>query len=311
MKEYPDDQFDSFGFTICDEVHHLSAEVFVRALQKSVTMYTLGLSATMNRKDGLTKVFKMFLGEIIHKEKREDENTVIVKAIEFKVENDEFNEIEYDYRGNPKYSTMISKLCNFNIRSELIVYIISKELEINPNQQIMILAHNKCLLIYLYKAIEYRKIGTVGYYIGGMKQKDLKISETKQIIIATYSMASEGLDIKTLTTLVLATPKTDIEQAVGRIMRVKHSNPLIIDIIDQHDLFKKQWNKRRLFYQKNNYSITSTVDYRSNIWIDIAQKSSSKNNKNKMLTGNNETYNFLDSDSKELPLIGKCMISLE
>ena len=31
---------------------------------KIVTRYTLGLSATMTRKDGLTKVIKMFLGEV-------------------------------------------------------------------------------------------------------------------------------------------------------------------------------------------------------------------------------------------------------
>jgi len=306
MKEYPDDQFESFGLTICDEVHHISAEVFVRALQKVVTTHTLGLSATMTRKDGLSKVFKMFLGDIIHKEKREGENTVVVKAIEFKVDDEEFNEIEYDYRGNPKYSTMISKLCNFNIRSELILFIITNELKINPNQQIMILAHNKCLLVYLYKAIEYRKIATVGYYIGGMKQKDLKISETKQIVIATYSMASEGLDIKTLTTLILATPKTDIEQAVGRIMRVKHNNPLIIDIIDNHSLFKNQWNKRKTFYQKNNYKIIYTDNYKNDKWSDIAKKPSAKDKKNQICVENIDNI-----DSKEIVLIGKCMVSLE
>ena len=58
---------------------------------------------------------------------------------------------------------------------------------------------------------------TVGYYVGGMKEKDLKISETKTVILATYSMAAEALDIKTLTTLFLLTPKTDVQQAVGRI----------------------------------------------------------------------------------------------
>ena len=301
MKEYPDDQFDGFGLTIIDEVHHMSAEIFCRALQKVVTMYMLGLSATMNRKDGLSKVFKMFLGDIVHKEKREDENDVLVKAINFKVDDDEFNEIEYDYRGNAKYSTMISKLCNFNIRSELIVFIIAKELEINPNQQIMVLAHNKCLLVYLYKAIEYRKIATVGYYVGGMKQKDLKISETKQIVIATYSMASEGLDIKTLTTLILATPKTDVEQAVGRIMRIKHNHPLIIDIIDAHDIFKKQWAKRRAFYQKNNYKIISTNDYRGGIWETM--KTGKGKGKNKDCIDNN------DDMTAVLPM-GKCLINI-
>ena len=146
MKEYPEDQFKEFGLTIVDECHHLSAEIFVRALQKIITTYTLGLSATMNRKDGLTKVFKLFLGDIIHKEKRDDEMVVLVKAIKFKTTDENFNEIEYDYRGNPKYSTMIKKLCEFNWRSEYILHIITKELEKNTNQQIMILAHNKSLI---------------------------------------------------------------------------------------------------------------------------------------------------------------------
>jgi superfamily II DNA or RNA helicase len=304
MKEYPDDQFAEFGLTILDEIHHLSAEVFCRALQKICTIYTLGLSATMNRKDGLSKVFKMFIGDIIHKEKRDDETKVIVKAIDFKTEDEEFNEMEYDYRGNAKYSTMISKLCNFNIRSELIINVIINELKINPNQQVMILGHNKVLLVYLYKAIEYRKFASVGYYIGGMKQVDLKISETKQIIIATYSMASEGLDIKTLTTLVLATPKTDIEQAVGRILRVKDNNPLIIDIIDQHDIFKKQWAKRRAFYKKNNYKIMHTDNYnRGNPnWTEISKKAKGEEKTN--------THDILETDNLNELIKGKCMISI-
>ena len=294
MKEYPDDQFSSFGLTLVDEVHHISAEVFVRALQNVVTMYTLGLSATMNRKDGLSKVFKLFLGDIIHKEKREGDNSVTIKAIEFNTSDEDFNEIEYDFRGNPKYSTMITKLCSFNIRSEYILKIIKKELEINNNQQIIVLAHNKSLLTYLYKAIEHRNITSVGYYIGGMKEKDLKISETKQILIATYSMASEGLDIKSLTTLLFATPKTDIEQAVGRILRVKHSNPLVIDIIDKHDLFKKQWLKRRAFYHKNDYTIQYTENYDSNNWKEL-KKSNIKQLKR-------------ETEDK---LVNKCMISID
>jgi len=261
MKEYHESQFTSFGLTIVDEVHHISAEVFVRALQRVVTMYTLGLSATMTRKDGLTKVFKLFIGDIIHKEKRETDTNVLIKAIEFNVKDEEFNTIEYDHRGNAKYSTMISKLCNFNIRSEFILNVIKSELAANQNQQIIILAHNKCLLTYLFEAIDHRKIASVGYYNGGMKEKELKVSETKQILVATYSMASEGLDIKTLTTLLFATPKTEIEQAVGRILRVKHTNPLVIDIVDKHDLFKKQWLKRRQFYHKNGYTIQYTNNY--------------------------------------------------
>jgi len=294
MKEYPEDQFAEFGLTIVDEVHHISAEIFVRSLQKIVTRHTLGLSATMHRKDGLSKVFKMFLGEIIHKEKREQDTVVTIKAIEYKVNDEDFNTMEYDYRGNPKYSTMISKLCTFNPRTEYILHILTNELKLNAKQQIIVLAHNKNLLVYLFKAIEHRKIASVGYYIGGMKEKDLKLSEGKQIIIATYSMAAEALDIKTLTTLVLATPKTDVEQAVGRILRVKDNNPLIIDIIDQHVIFKNQWAKRRTFYHKNNYKIVQTPDYKSDKWNDVNKKSRKQIEK--------------EISAVDLPL-NKCMIS--
>jgi superfamily II DNA or RNA helicase len=129
----------------------------------------------------------------------------------------------------------------------------------NPKQQIIILAHNRNLIKYLHDAIQHRNIATVGYYVGGMKEVALKESETKQVIIATYSMASEGLDIKSLTTLIMATPKTDIQQSVGRILREKHGQPIVVDIIDSHEPFKNQWKKRRSFYMKEKYKITYTT----------------------------------------------------
>jgi superfamily II DNA or RNA helicase len=222
----------------------------------------------MQRKDGLSKVFKMFLGEVVHKEKNKDNYSVLVKQINYRVDDDEFNEIKYDYRGNPQYSTMITKLCNYNRRGSFIIEVIKEELKKNQNQQMMILAHNKTLIEYLYKSIEHNKIASVGYYVGGMKDKALKESESKKIIIATYAMASEGLDIKTLTTLLMATPKSDVCQSVGRILRVKHSNPLVIDIVDSHDLFEKQWMKRRAFYIKQKYEIISSdnIKYFKDEW---------------------------------------------
>lgn len=68
-------------------------------------------------------------------------------------------------------------------------------------------------------------------------------------------MAEEALDIKTLSALILATPKTDVTQAVGRILRVKRAHPLVVDIVDQHDIFQRQWLKRKSYYKKCNYTI--------------------------------------------------------
>jgi superfamily II DNA or RNA helicase len=260
MKEYPASLFESFGLTIIDEVHHISSETFSNALFKLVTKYMLGLSATMNRKDGTTKFFKMFLGNVIFKGKRDEEREVVVRAINYYVNDVEFNHEAIDFRGNPAYSTMISKLCEYNRRSEFILNVLSNMLIENPNQQIMILAHNKSLLKYLHDAIKHRNIASVGYYIGGMKEIALKETETKKIVIATYSMAAEALDIKSLTTLIMATPKTDIEQSIGRILREKHSQPIVVDIIDSHSIFQNQWKKRKAFYIKENYKIIHTTN---------------------------------------------------
>lgn len=311
MKDYDSNIFNSFGLTIIDEVHHISSEVFSKVLFKLVTKFMLGLSATMNRKDGTTKIFKMFLGEIVFKVDNKEQHNVLIRTIDYYADDEEFNKIIYDYRGNPQYSTMITKLCKYNNRSDFIIKILFDLFIENPNQQVMILAHNKSILVYLYEKIKHENIKSVGYYVGGMKDTDLKETEGKDIVIATYSMAAEALDIKTLTTLIMATPKTDIEQSIGRILREKHKQAIVIDIIDSHTMFKNQWKKRKTFYVKENYKIvktTNTLYIKSkilpplqdpNIWKLIFDKKTNK------CEGNNQ-----DSDESDTCDInkGKCFI---
>ena len=264
MKDYPSTLFDSFGFTIIDEVHHISSEVFSCALFKLVTKYMLGLSATMNRKDGTTKVFKMFLGEVVYKLERSKDENVIVRGITYKTNDDEFNELELDFRGQTAASKMLSKICNYNRRSDFIIKVLKDMIIENPKQQIMLIASYKNILKYMFDAINHHNICTVGYYVGGMKESALKDSESKQVVLATYSMAAEGLDIKSLSTLFMITPMTNIEQSVGRILRQKHEfSPIVVDIIDTHDNFGRQWLKRKSFYKKQNYKIiqTNSVSY--------------------------------------------------
>ena len=358
MKEYPASVFDSFGFTIIDEVHHISSQTFSNALFKIVTKYMLGLSATMNRKDGTTRVFKMFLGDVIFKGKRDEEHNAEVRAITYKVNDDDFNTTILDYRGNPQNSSMISKLCEYNRRTEFIIKTVCDFIKVNnvndatiqnhkllmdgqvPNCELcnknnnylvrntccdcvkycltcienidlcihsnekktkkvrskcpncnkglkyeqnyienpyvkpleqnhtIIMSHNLNILHYIYKKFVCKNLASVGYYIGGMKESELKISASKQVILSSFQMASEGLDISTLNSQFLITPKSDLVQIVGRIMRAKHkfSHPIIYDFIDTHDIFQRQWFKRKAYYKSQNYKIigSNSLDYNSN-----------------------------------------------
>ncbi len=320
-KEFPANFFSCFGLTIVDEVHRIGSEQFSRTLLKTITPYMLGISATVDRKDGLTKVLHMFIGNKIYSEERKQEDFVSVRAIEYKTNDRGFNETEVDFKGTPQFSKMIVKLCEYGPRSDFIIRIIRDLIQENPENQIMILGHNRSLLTYLHDGIVHRNIGSVGYYVGGMKESALKETETKQIVVATYSMAAEALDIKTLSTLVMVTPKTDIIQSVGRILRMKHDNPIIVDIVDTHDLFQNQWAKRRAYYKKCNYHIhkIDSSDYygmaidwdKDTKWKRVfIPKANEKCGSLKITLANSQS----DSDEEIKPeksRFGGCVISLE
>jgi superfamily II DNA or RNA helicase len=310
-KEFPAGTFDSFGLTIIDEVHRIGSEQFSKTLFKTITPYMLGISATVDRKDKLTKILYMYIGEKIYEEKRENDDPVCVRAIEYKTNNTEFNESDVDFRGNPKYSSMIVKLCEYGPRSDFIVRVIKDLIEEEPEKQMMILCHNRSLLTYLFEAINYRKIATVGFYVGGMKQTNLQETETKSIVLATYAMAAEALDIKTLSTLVMVTPKTDITQSVGRILRVKHEKPIIVDIVDTHDMFQKQWAQRRRFYKKANYRIRQidSIQY-TNMSIDWDTDREWKRVFEPKIQGIENEKEEEDEELIHKPIIGKCLINI-
>jgi superfamily II DNA or RNA helicase len=256
MKEYEPQVFAGFGFSIIDETHHIAAEVFSNALFKIVTPHMLGLSATMERNDGLSKVFKLFIGEIVYSAARERTDNVVVQCLRYEHPDPEFNETILNFKGQANFTAMIGKVCAFGPRTEFILTVLAHLVQ--TAAQIMVLAQNRSILDYLHAALKHRG-QECAFYVGGMKAADLKASESSRIILATFAMAKEGLDIKTLTTLVLATSQTDVTQAVGRILRVKHDAPLIVDIVDPHPTFGRQWSKRKTFYKSQGYSIVQST----------------------------------------------------
>ena len=175
------------------------------------------------------------------------------------------------------------------------------------------MAHNLNILHYIYNKFVCKNLASVGYYIGGMSETELKKSEKKQVILASYSMCSEGLDVPTLNAEFLITPKTDIIQIVGRILRAKHafSHPIIYDFIDSHDLFQRQWLKRKTYFKKQNYKIIgiNNKEYNTNFinWRQIYQpknvsldKFTEKNTKKQdSIKSNSSSNKSIANDSDE------------
>jgi superfamily II DNA or RNA helicase len=258
MIDYDESVFDGFGMVIYDECHHLGAEVFSKALLKTNFKYLLGLSATPKRMDGLSKVFEWYLGDIVYSIKKRDIETVDVKIIKFYDNDNKYSKIVVNQLGKPCMPLMINNITTFPKRITLVM----KEVQwcLEDGRKILLLSDRRDHLKILKTEIEKIEGYTSGFYLGGMKQKDLEETEAADIILGTFSMASEGFDCRfPLNTIILASPKSSIEQSVGRILRQEEKHrkkvPLIIDINDDFSLFARQTQKRIKFYKKNKYDI--------------------------------------------------------
>lgn len=260
MRDYDPDIFKDFGLVIIDEVHHCSAEVFSQALIKTCSPFVLGLSATLNRKDGLRKVFEWFIGKpVVKLINNTDDNDIDVKYYHFTSNNTEYTRIETMFNGKISAVKMLGNVVSYKPRILFIVEAIKENM--TKERQLLVLSERKALLNDIYTLLntdtdfDY----TIGYYIGGMTQKKLNESAKANIILATTHMSSEGLDIPTLNSLILVSPMSDIEQSVGRILRSKVSDriikPLIIDIVDSFSIFINRFNKRKAYYKKKKYNI--------------------------------------------------------
>lgn len=273
MRTYEESIFKDFGLVIFDEAHHLSAEVFSQCLPKTTSKRMLGLSATLKRKDGLSKVFEWYLGKPVYQLKRDDNHLEVLVKRFYDPTPEYSKEVKMHWNGKLNVAKMINNVCEFPPRSYMIIDTLMEVLKKEPNRQVLILSERRNHLVELENLLLQRKVTSIGYYIGGMRQEELDKSATKQILLGTFQLAQEGMDVPTLNTLILASPVSSIEQAIGRIQRQKREarvyKPLVIDIVDEFSIFEGQGRKRLAFYTKNGYEITDPTKEKQEIEKDM------------------------------------------
>ncbi len=254
MKDFSKNAFDSFGITVFDETHHLSANVFSRAFSKCSSKFNLGLSATIERKDETEFVLNYFIGPTFAPTVIENFGEVIVKKLQF---TDEIYQKDItNFKGNINSAAMITKLVSSSKRTKLICAYIDKFLK--HNRHILILSERLSQLKDIEKKLTEMDI-EAGYAVGGTKHEKLVENCKKPVILATYSYVSEGFDVETLNTLVFASPKSDVIQSAGRILRQTPQNrlkiPYILDIVDQTKVYESKFKKRIKYYKKSKFTI--------------------------------------------------------
>jgi superfamily II DNA or RNA helicase len=254
-RDYPDEMYKGFGLILTDEVHRFSAPQWSEAMSNFGARYRIGLTATPERVDGLQSVFMNAIGPIAHTVQGN-----LLKPTIYPIEtNRSYAQKDYSqWDGQVSTSKLISLIGEDDFRSrEIIDYAVRAT---KRGRHALILTDRRSHVDYMVH-IASNLLGKdykVFPYIGGMKKASRKEAEDHaDLLVGTYSMAQEGLDIPRLDTLIFASPKTNVVQAVGRILRpsTHKQSPVVLDFIDEVPILRGYYKKRRRQYEKEQYLI--------------------------------------------------------
>ena len=259
---YPPSTFAPFGIVIFDETHHISARTFITAAGMFPARLRLGLTATPVRANGLGYLLTWVLGPIVCEARRQDGATVTVQTI---TNNEPYRTIRTRF-GDISYPGMVSQIVNDERRIQLVASLVANIVRQEKRRYVLVASDRLQHLHALMEATQQLLGDTcsMGLYVGATTKRDrLKRAENEricQILFTTFRMGEEGLDIPRMNTLVLASPKKQIEQLVGRITRGKSGkggiDPVVYDIVDDNaGIFKSMALKRKRVYKRLGYCL--------------------------------------------------------
>ena len=249
VRPWPVDAFKSIGTVIVDEAHHIAAQAFSQAMFLFRPRYTLGLTATPERKDGLTRLLYWFMGPEFYRLQRKEQDHVSVRRVPFTC--DAFLEAPpVTNFGKLNFAAMVTMLTTIPERNALLVRLISE----SPGKHILVLTDRREHASWLVKNLESSAL-----YIGGMGQDALDTATKSRVVVGTFSLAQEGLDIPTLDTIFLVTPHSDVKQAIGRVLRGA-SRPVIWDVVDSWSILYSMWRKRLATYRELGIPVEGEVE---------------------------------------------------
>ena len=242
-----------FGTVILDEMHHVSSPTFTRIIDKSCARYKIGLTGTLQRKDGKHVVFRDYFGDNVLKPPKENFMTPKIDILKLPIRFMDGNSIPWANRinelaYNPEYQNSIAMTASAYAARGHKVLVVSDRVD-------------------FLKACT-KMTGDTAVCITGEiphdERPDLinQIFTDKNILYGTQSIFSEGISLDILSCLILGTPVNNeplLTQLVGRIIRRNEDKkqPTVVDINLVGKTASRQANARLGYYIKQGYEIST------------------------------------------------------
>ena len=241
-----------FGTVILDEMHHVSSPTFSKVVDTNYARYKIGLSGTIERKDGKHVVFRDYFGQKVHKPPKENYMTPSILVYRSEVRFMDGSNIPWANKVtqlayNEEYLHSVALLAAFYAEKGHKVLVVSDR--VHFLQTCAELAGEKAVCVTGEVPHEDRKTLMS------------KISDGKaNILCGTQAIFSEGISLDDLSCLILGTPVNNeplLTQLIGRVIRKKEGkkDPVVIDIHLKGNTARRQASNRVGYYMKQGYQI--------------------------------------------------------
>jgi len=241
-----------FGTLIIDECHHIPANTFSKLVDASYARYKIGLSGTVQRKDGKHVIMPDYFGHTKFTPPKENYMEPTIEVIQTKIRFMDGAKIPWANR--------INDLVRQEEYGKLICFLAAAYRK--QGHKVLLLSDR----VYFLKRVK-ETLGEHCELITGevpLAEREKKIERVQSgkvdILLGTQSIFSEGISVNPLSCLILATPVSNtplLTQLVGRVIREYPGkiDPVVVDINLKGKTAEKQAKLRLGHYLQQGYNV--------------------------------------------------------
>ena len=241
-----------FGTIILDEMHHVSSPTFSKVIDTNYARYKIGLSGTIERKDGKHVVFRDYFGSKIFKPPKENFMTPKIQIVK--------SEIRFMDGARIPWANRVTNLANNEEYRHTVALLAATYAA--RGHKVLVVSDRVHFLRSCAELVGDNAICVTGEV--PHEQRETLLNEinygNKNILFGTQAIFSEGISVNSLSVLILGTPINNeplLTQLIGRVIREQEGKqtPVVIDIHLKGNTARKQASNRMGYYMKQGWKI--------------------------------------------------------
>jgi len=241
-----------FGTIILDEMHHVSSPTFSKILDTNYCRYKIGLSGTIERKDGKHVVFRDYFGNTLFKPPKENYMTPSITVVP--------SEIRFMDGARIPWANRVTKLANteeYRHTTSMLAAAYAAR-----GHKVLVVSDRVAFLKSCAELTGEKAICVTGEVPHEEREAliDKILYGDAEVLYGTQAIFSEGISVDNLSCLILGTPVNNeplLTQLIGRVIRKKEGkiDPVVVDIHLKGNTARKQASNRIGFYMKQGWKI--------------------------------------------------------